>query len=104
MSSVTAVALTSSVVVDIGGLPIRLHCDDPSFIRQIHERYAGYISSSNDASFDFEIELAAPGTKSGNEDLHVTCNSGSWLMQRGDFRAEWNPATARGRIQQTINP
>jgi hypothetical protein len=26
------------------------------------------------------------------------------LMERGDFSAEWNPATARGRIQQTINP
>ena len=25
-------------------------------------------------------------------------------MERGDFRAEWNPSTARGRIQQTINP
>ena len=25
-------------------------------------------------------------------------------MERGDFRAEWNPSTGRGRIQQTINP
>ena len=81
------VARSSSVVVEIGGLPIRLHCDDPAFVLQIQERYTGYVSSSNDASFDFEIELAPPGTESGNEDLHVTWQSGRWLMERGDFRA-----------------
>jgi hypothetical protein len=102
--SVTAVAQSSSVVVEIGGLPIRLHCDDPAFVRQIRERYTGYVSSSNEAGFDFEIELAPPGTQSGDEDLRVTWDSGRWLMERGDFRAEWNPSTARGRIQQTINP
>ena len=62
------------------------------------------MSSSNDASFDFEIELAPPGTESRDEDVRVTWDSGRWLMERGDFRAEWNPSTARGRIQQTINP
>jgi hypothetical protein len=102
--SVTAVAQTSNVVVEIGGLPIRLHCDNPAFLRQIRERYTGYVSSSNEAGFDFEIELAPPGTQSGDEDLQVTWDSGRWLMERGDFRAEWNPSTARGRIQQTINP
>lgn len=104
MSSVTAVARDSSVVVEIGGLPIRLHCKDQDFLIQIHERYAGYVSPLNNAAFDFDIELAPPGTESGDEDLSVTCNSGIWLLERGDFRAEWNQATGRGRIQQTINP
>ena len=104
MSSVRAVALTSGVVVEIGGLPIRLRCDDPAFLLQIHKRYEGYVSSSHDASFDFEIELAPPETESGDEDLSVTCHAGTWLMERGDFRAQFNPATARGRIEQTINP
>ena len=76
----------------------------PAFIRLLTERYAGYVSPSEEASFDFEIELAPPGTESGDEDLRVTWDSGRWLMERGDFRAEWNPSTARGRIQQTINP
>ncbi len=104
MPSVTAVAQSSSVVVEIGGLPIRLRCDSPEFLRQIEERYAGYVGSSNDAGFDFEIELAPPGAVSQDEDVRVTWDSGRWLMKRGDFRAEWNPSTARGRIQQTINP
>jgi len=101
---VTAVMQNSSVVVAIGGLPIRLRCDNPDFVRSIEERYAGFVSSSNNASFDFEIELAPAGTLSRDEDVRVTWDSGRWLMQRGDFCAEWNPSTARGRIQQTRNP
>jgi hypothetical protein len=111
MPGVMAAAQRSSMVVEIGGLPIRLHCDDPAFIRLLSERYAGYVvNDSSDvpepsaAMFDFEIELAPPGTESGDDDLSVTWDSGRWWMQRGDFRAEWNPSTARGRIQQTINP
>jgi hypothetical protein len=70
----------------------------------VRVRYAGYVSSSSDATFDFEIELSPPGTESGDEDVQVSWDSGRWMMARGDFRAEWNPSTARGRIQQTINP
>lgn len=92
------------VVVEIGGLPIRLRCDNSAFLHTIRERYAGYVSASGSASFDLEIELASPGTESRDEDVRVTLDSGRWLMERGDFRAEWNPSTARGRIQQTINP
>jgi hypothetical protein len=104
VSSVTAVMKSSGVVVEIGGLPIRLRCDNPAFVRQIEERYAGYLSSSSSARFDFEIELAPPGTESKDEDVRVNWDSGRWLMQRGDFCAEWDPSTARGRIQQTTNP
>jgi hypothetical protein len=101
---VTAVMQSSSVVVAIGGLPIRLRCDNPDFVRMIEERYAGFVSSSDSVGFDFEIELAPPGTLSRDEDVRVTWNSGRWLMERGDFRAEWNPSTARGHIRQTITP
>ena len=104
MPGVKAVKRSSSVVVEIGGLAIRLRCDNAAFIHQIQERYAGFVSFSNDARFDFEIKLAPPGTVSRDEDVRVTWDSGRWLMERGDFRAEWNPATAQGHIQQTINP
>src|SRR5712691_9034174 len=104
MPGVTVAPQRSDVVVEIGGLPIRLTSGDPAFIRLIQDRYTGYVSSSDDASFDFDIELAPPGTESGDEDLSVTWESGRWLMERGDFRAEWNPSTASGRIEQTINP
>jgi hypothetical protein len=102
--SVTTLTQTSSVIVEIGGLPIRLRCENPGFVQQIHERYAGYVSSSDHARFDFEIELAPVGTISRDEDVRVTWESGRWLMQRGDFCAEWNPSTERGHIRQTLNP
>jgi hypothetical protein len=101
---VSAVERSSSVVVEIGGLPIRLHCDSPAFLRQIQERYAGYVGSSHQKGFDFDIELAPPDAVSSDEDVRVRCDAGRWLMQRGDFRAEWNPATARGHIRQTRSP
>lgn len=104
MPGVTAATQRFSVVVEIGGLPIGLHCDNPAFIRLATERYAGYIGDSEQAAFDFDIAVVPPGTGSGDEDLSVKWNSGRWLMDRGDFHAEFNPATARGRIEQTINP
>jgi hypothetical protein len=99
----TAIAPSSCVVVEIGGLPVRLHCDNAVFLDQIRERYAGYLGSRDSAGFDFQVELAPPDA-AANDDVRVTCRAGRWLMQRGDFRAEWNPATARGRIQQAISP
>lgn len=104
MPGVRAAKERSDVVVEIGGLPIRLRSHNPAFIRQIQERYAGYTDTANRPHFDFDIELAPPGTESGDEELRVMWNSGRWLMERGDFRAEWNPSTARGRIEQTMNP
>ena len=106
MPGVKAAKQSSDVVVEIGGLPIRLRSSNSDFIRAIEERYAGYTSSSssNDPHFNFDIELAPPGTGSGDEDVRVTWSAGRWLMERGDFRAEWNPSTARGRIEQTQNP
>ncbi|MGC1485122.1 MAG: hypothetical protein WA789_15115 [Candidatus Acidiferrum sp.] len=104
MPGVMAAKQRSDVVVEIGGLPIRLRSSSPEFIRLAQERYAGYTTSSNDPHFHFDIELAPAGTKSGDEDLQVTWDSGRWLMERGDFRAEWNPSTAQGRIEQTLNP
>ena len=62
---VTAVKQCSSVVVEIGGLPIRLHCDDPAFVRLIEERYAGFVNPSSNVAFDFEIELAPPARNPG---------------------------------------
>ena len=104
MPAVEAVCQLTDVVVEIGGLPIRLRSTDPDFLGLIQRRYAGYVNPTGDASFDFDVELAPPGTESGDEEVQVKWEAGRWLMERGDFRAEWNPATSHGRIQQTINP
>jgi hypothetical protein len=104
MPDVEAVCRQTDVVVEIGGLPIRFRSSDPTFLDLIQQRYAGYVNPAGDARFEFDVELAPPGTESGDEEVQVTWEAGRWLMQRGDFRAEWDPSTSRGRIQQTINP
>ncbi len=110
MPALTAATQRSEVVVEIGNLPIRLQCDDPGFVRQLTQRYAGYVRTSaeptlaQDSTFDFDIELIPPDTECGDEDVQVTWDADRWLMTRGDFRAEWNPSTARGRVRQTVNP
>ncbi|MGO8818700.1 MAG: hypothetical protein ACLQVG_28995 [Terriglobia bacterium] len=37
-------------------------------------------------------------------EVSVRRESGRWVMERGDFRAEWDPETRRGWVRQTANP
>ncbi|HEV2102859.1 MAG TPA: hypothetical protein VGR58_08785 [Candidatus Acidoferrum sp.] len=104
MTSLIAGINRSALVIEIGGIPIRLHTDDPAFLKLLEQRYAGFVSSASEARFELQIELAPPQTISPDEDVRVYWDSGRWSMERGDFRAEWDPATASGRIRQTANP
>ena len=92
------------VVIEIGGVPIRLHTSDPAFVELLQDRYVGFLGSGNSAAFDFEIDLTGPGTGDPDADVRVVQSAGVWSFERGDFRAEWDPATSRGRIRQSANP
>jgi len=92
------------VSVQIGGMAIGLRTDNPSFLRMLEERYGGFLSASTRPDFEFEIDLAPPGKLSEDEDVRVVHDSGRWSIERGDFRAEWDPVLGRGRIRQSINP
>src|SRR5437870_1109440 len=85
-------------------MAIGLRTDNPSFLRMLEERYGGFLSASTRPDFEFEIDLAPPGKLSEDEDVRVVHDSGRWSIERGDFRAEWDPALGRGRIRQSINP
>jgi hypothetical protein len=62
------------------------------------------VTSESEAEFDFDVDLAPPAFPDPEADVSVTHHSGRWLMERGDFRAEWEPAERRGWIRQTANP
>ena len=94
-----------SVVIAIGGIPIRVNTTDPDFLELLQNRYAGFVDAEERAELEFDVELAPPPSFVDPEsDLSVTHRSGRWLVQRGNFRAEWNPAARRGSIRQTANP
>jgi hypothetical protein len=92
------------IVIVIGGLPVRLCVDDPAFLKLLEERYAGFVTLSGESLFELDIDLAPETAISSDEDVRVLWDSGRWLMERGDFRAEWDPSAGRGRIRQTANP
>ena len=39
-----------------------------------------------------------------DSDLSVRRDGASWVLDRGDFHATWDPASRRGRIRQSPNP
>jgi hypothetical protein len=93
-----------SVVIAIGGVPVRVNTTDPDFLEMLENRYAGFVSGESHAEFDFEVDLTPPASANRDADVSVKYRSGRWFMERGDFRAEWVPATGKGRIRQSANP
>jgi hypothetical protein len=93
-----------SVVIAIGGVSIRVNTTDADFLEMLQDRYAGFVRAEGYAEFDFDVDLAAPAFPDPDADVSVTHGSGRWFMKRGDFHAEWSPATGTGRIRQSANP
>jgi hypothetical protein len=94
----------ANVVIEIGGLPIRLIADDPGFIALLNKRYSGFVAHSSNPKFEFQIDLAPPGLIARDQDVTVRWDSGKWCFVRGDFHAEWDPSSGKGRVRQTPNP
>ena len=93
-----------TVVVDIGELPVRLNTTDDALIALLEHRYAGFLESSTQPVFEFDVSVVAPGAFGGDSELIVREQGGRWILGRGDFRAEWDSGTRRGSIRQTLNP
>jgi len=93
-----------SLVIEIGDMPVRVNTTDPQFVALLQHRYSGFISHSKLPEMEFDIDLATPRPANPNVPVKVTQRLGSWTLLRGDFRAEWNPASRRGTIVQTANP
>jgi hypothetical protein len=95
-----------SLMIEIGGTPVRLHTTEPHFFDMLHDRYAGFVTSSDFAEieFDVDVDLAPSRFADPNAAVRVTQHLGRWTLVRGDFRAEWEPASRTGWIRQTANP
>ena len=90
-----------SLVIEIGGMPVRVHTADPDFLSMLQNRYAGFVTSSERAEIEFDVELTATRFADPDADVRVTYRAGLWTLERGDFRAQWEPASHKGWIRQT---
>jgi hypothetical protein len=93
------------VAIEIAGIPICLRTSDTSFQRMIQNRYGAFVTTPEGRQFEFDIDISDPRRPvSAHAELTVSGKKGEWLLQRGDFRARWNPDTGRGQIRQSYNP
>ena len=90
--------------IEIGGIPIRVNTTDADFLNMLQNRYAGFVGSSEHAAIEFDVDLFTPGFVDPDADVRVTQQAGKWALERGDFRAEWEPARRTGTIRQSANP
>src|SRR5437773_10878962 len=93
-----------TAAIAIGGVTVQVNASDPDFVRMLEERYAGFIGSGQEPDYAFDRALRAPADAAPDADVGVFREGRTWHLERGDFRAQWDPALRRGRIRQSANP
>ncbi len=104
MPELTAEVERLSLMIEIGGMPVRVNTTDRRFLDLLEDRYAGFVGHSEHAEIEFEVDLNDSSFSDPNAPVKVTQRGGRWSLQRGDFRAEWVPASRTGWIRQSANP
>ena len=92
------------LVIEIGKIPVRVRTANLAFLQMLENRYAGFVGAGRSAAYEFEVDLEPLDEARVEDDLSVLRRSGRWSLERGDFRAEWDPASNRGSIRQSANP
>src|SRR5438105_3706236 len=93
-----------AIVLEIGGIPIRLLTDDSSFVRMAREAYGPYVGSGSDIDLTMDFISMDPDKISEEQnDVSVRKNDGRWLVERADFRLDWDPTARSGRISQVAS-
>jgi hypothetical protein len=95
----------NDVAVDIAGMPILLRTQDAAFRALLEKRYAGFVRPAAEPVFAFDVDVVRPERAvSTEEELRVWSEDGLWRLERGDFRAQWDPRVGRGKILQSVSP
>jgi hypothetical protein len=92
------------VSVAIGGLPIDIHSANPEFIAMLEKRYAGFVAAPSNAAIRLDVDVVESVGDRVDEDLEVRYADGRWIIERGDFRAQWDPVSMRGCVRQAAYP
>jgi len=108
LPELTAEVESLGLVIEIGGIPVRVNTTDPGFLDMLQARYSGFVTSSQRSEggeeIAFDVDLTRTTFAAPDADVRVTRRLGRWTLERGDFLAEWEPASRTGRIRQTANP
>jgi hypothetical protein len=94
----------TSIIIEIGKMPIEVRSKSPGFLEMLEERYSGFVNPEATAAFRFDVVLVPPGKITEQEDVSVRFESDQWLIERGDLHVEWDPSSHVGRIVQSANP
>jgi hypothetical protein len=97
-------AVNHDVVIEIGGFPIEVQTTDAEFERILRGRYRDYLRPEAASEFALSVQLTNPDSFDPDADAEVWLEDREWRMERGDFRARWNPEERRGQVLQSANP
>jgi len=92
-----------TVTVEIGGTPILFETSDPDFRAMIERRYSGFLNSSAAPAYRIKIQITSCAEPS-DKDVQVSRRGSVWLLDRGDFQAQWDQQSRIGHVLQTANP
>jgi hypothetical protein len=90
--------------VVIGGLPINIQSANRDFVRMLEARYAGFVTEPTDNGIRLDVEIVPSTGGRADEELEVRYADGHWRINRGDFRAQWDPASMLGCVRQAAYP
>lgn len=94
--------------IEIGGMAVLVRTRSTEFAGLLQSRYGNFIVAPvSEPLVQLEVDIS-PSTPLSAEDrlkdLKVRQESGRWIMERGDFKAEWDPECRRGWVRQSLNP
>ena len=95
---------TRELVINIGQLPIRIIVENPKYQTLLVDRYGEFLNIGDEADITLELQLTGDQNLSPDDDVKVRVRNGRWIMERGDFSAEFNPETRSGWIRQAATP
>jgi hypothetical protein len=90
--------------IAIGRVAVGIRASDRNFLAMLEERYAGFIDRSAAQHYAFDVLLTPLDDHGADAELRVVRDGHRWQLERGDFRADWDPLLRRGRIRQSRNP
>jgi hypothetical protein len=97
----------AALTVDIGGLPIRLHCADRGYLDELERRFSGFTHDSSDSQetlLDVTLDLVVPGDVDPDDDVRVRKHGRHWTIERSDCSATFDLAARSGHIRQPGSP